>query len=169
MYKILHTEVSDLPQIFSFFDESIRYQEAKGYPAWKNYDRSAILRDIENKSQYKIVADGIIAMVFSVCYTDKLIWRDRESGDALYLHRIVVNPAFKGKKLFGEILQWSITHAKAKALSRVRMDTWAVNTNIIEYYKGFGFRFIENYTTPDSPELPVHNRGLQLALMEYVL
>jgi ribosomal protein S18 acetylase RimI-like enzyme len=49
----------------------------------------------------------------------------------------------------------------------VRMDTWASNAQLIKYYQGFGFEFIENYTTPDTLELPAHNRRLPLALLEY--
>jgi hypothetical protein len=53
-----------------------------------------------------------------------------------------------------------------KNLKFIRMDTWAADLRIIDYYKGFGFRFIENYVTPDTRELPVHNRKLALALLE---
>ena len=49
------------------------------------------------------------------------------------------------------------------------MDTWAANATIIDYYKSFGFTFIENYTTSDTEELPVHNRNLPLTLLEYRL
>jgi hypothetical protein len=49
------------------------------------------------------------------------------------------------------------------------MDTWAANPTIINYYKSFGFSVIENYTTPDSEELPLHNRKLALTLLEYEL
>jgi hypothetical protein len=49
------------------------------------------------------------------------------------------------------------------------MDTWANDHNIIEYYKGFGFTFIENFNTPNIPQLPVHNRNIPLALLEYNL
>jgi ribosomal protein S18 acetylase RimI-like enzyme len=80
-----------------------------------------------------------------------------------------VNPAFKGQKLFGQILSWAVDHAKQKKLNCIRMDTWADNTQIIDYYKGFGFTFIENYTTSNSLELPVHNRNLALALLEMKL
>ena len=67
-------------------------------------------------------------------------------GNSIYLHRIVVNPEFKGQKLFGEILDWAIEHSKQNGLDSVRMDTWAANPTVIEYYKGCGFAFIENYT-----------------------
>jgi len=166
-YEVKNTEMSDLSLIFNLLDQSIAYQEKRGYPAWRNYDKNAIIRDIENKNQYKVVVDSSTAIVFSVCYTDKIIWRDFEKGDAMYLHRIVVNPAFKGQKLFGIILDWAIKHGKQKKLTSIRMDTWAANPNIVNYYTGFGFSFVENYTTPESPELPVHNRSLALTLLEY--
>jgi ribosomal protein S18 acetylase RimI-like enzyme len=167
--QIVNTTLSDLEQIFAFFEHSIQYQEKKGYPVWKNYDKNAIIKDIKNKNQYKLVIDSTLAIVFSVCYTDKVIWRHWDQGDSIYLHRIVVNPEFKGQKLFGAILNWAVEHSKQKGLTSVRMDTWAANPNIIDYYKSFGFAVVENYTTPDSKELPAHNRNLALTLLEYKL
>jgi ribosomal protein S18 acetylase RimI-like enzyme len=167
--QVINTEMSDLKQIFELFEHSVKYQEKKGYQVWKNYDKNAIRKDIEDNNQYKVVIDSKTVIVFSVSYTDKAIWRDLDKGDSIYLHRIVVNPEFKGKKLFGIILEWAIAHSKQKELSNIRMDTWAANPTIISYYKSFGFTCIENYTTPDSEELPVHNRNLALTLLEYRL
>jgi ribosomal protein S18 acetylase RimI-like enzyme len=167
MYEVRNTEMSDLQEVFDLFAYSIAYQEKKGYPVWRDYDKGAIVNDIENKNQYKVIIDGKTSIAFSVCYADKLIWRHMDKGDSVYLHRIVVNPEFKGQKLFGKILEWAIGHSKEKGLSTIRMDTWASNPTIINYYKTFGFDFIENYITPDSHELPVHNRNLALALLEY--
>jgi len=165
--EILNTTPQDLEKIHKFFEESIRYQIERGYPDWKNYDRNAIANDMVNKLQYKIIINDQIAMAFSVCYTDKIIWRERECGDAIYLHRVVVNPAFKGQKLFGRILAWSKEHCLARGLKKIRMDTWAQNANIIAYYLQFGFRIVENFETPDTEDLPIHNRRLALTLLEY--
>jgi ribosomal protein S18 acetylase RimI-like enzyme len=165
--EIRNTEPEDLPFIYELFDHSIIYQEKKGYPVWRDYDKNAIVRDIENKNQYKIIVNAAIAIVFSVAYSDKVIWRDLDKGNSIYLHRIVINPEFKGQKLFGLIVDWAISHIRDKELSSVRMDTWAANPTIINYYKSFGFEIVENYTTPNSLELPVHNRNLALTLMEY--
>jgi ribosomal protein S18 acetylase RimI-like enzyme len=92
-----------------------------------------------------------------------------ENGTAVYLHRIVVNPAFKGQKLFGRILDWTFDHARQKGLSAIRMDTWDNNPALIDYYKSFGFSFIGHYVTPDNPELPAHNRNLPIVLLEIKL
>ena len=169
MLEVINTETSDLEQVFEFFDHSINYQEKKGYPVWRNYDRNAVIQDNKIKNQYKMVIDSKTAIVFSVCYTHKLIWRDLDEETSVYLHRTVVNPEFKGQKLFGSILEWLIEHAKKKGLHSIRLDTWATNPNIINYYKSFGFTFVENYTTPDNEELPSHNRNLALTLLEYKL
>ena len=165
--EISNTELKDLPFIYSLFDQSILYQEKNGFPVWKNYDKQAIVRDAENKNQYKITIDSTIALVFGVAYSDKIIWRTMDQGQSLYLHRIVTNPSCKGQKLFKSVLDWAIDHVKIKGLQTIRMDTWAANPTIIQYYQTFGFEIVENYTTPDTVELPVHNRNLALTLLEY--
>ncbi len=165
--EIRNTVTDDLPFIYELFEHSIIYQEKKGYPVWRDYDKNAIVKDIENKNQYKVIINSLIAIVFSVAYADKIIWRELDKGESIYLHRIVINPEFKGQKLFGQIVDWAIGHLRDKGLSTVRLDTWAANQTIIDYYKSFGFEIVENYTTPNSTELPVHNRNLALTLMEY--
>ena len=166
MVEIVNTALSELEEIYRLFEHSIVYQESKGYPVWKNYDKNAIIKDIENKNQYRVVIELKTAIVFSVRYSDKIIWRDLDTGNSIYLHRIVVNPEFKGQKLFGVIVDWAIKHSKREGLRNIRMDTWAANPTIINYYKIFGFKVVENYTTPDSEELPLHNRNLELTLLE---
>ena len=165
--RVENTKASELSFIYQLFDQSVIYQEKHGYPVWRNYDKDAILRDIENQNQYKVIVDLEIGIVFSVAYTDKVIWRERDKGDAVYLHRIVVNPNCKGRKLFGVVLEWAKKHIHEKGLSTIRMDTWATNSSIINYYKTFGFVVVENYTTPNTTELPVHNRNLALTLLEF--
>jgi ribosomal protein S18 acetylase RimI-like enzyme len=85
------------------------------------------------------------------------------------LHRIVVNPNFKGQKQFEKVLNWAKQFAMQNNLRYVRMDTWADNKKIIDYYRSFGFEFIENYKTTNAPELPLQNRNLNVALLELEL
>lgn len=165
--KVINTTHEDLPTIYNLFEESVRYQEINGLPSWKNYDRQTLINDIETSTQYKIVIEDAIAIVFTIRRQDAIIWRHHERGDAVYLHRVVVNPRFKGKKLFGHILSWAVQYCKDHRLKFVRMDTWANNPNLIQYYSNFGFRFVENYTTPDTQLLPAHNRNLALVLLEF--
>ncbi len=164
---VQNTTADDLEFIYYLFDEAILYQKRKGFPVWKDYDKEVLRSDVANRLQYKIVEGDNILCVFSICFSDPIIWREREQGDAVYLHRIAVNPDFKGQKQFEKIFKWAKEYAKANHLNYVRMDTWGDNQNIIDYYTSFGFSFIENYLTPNSDELPPQHRNLYLALLEY--
>ena len=152
-FKIINTTKHDLEFIYSLFEEAIAYQKRKNYPVWNGFDKDVLIKDVANKQQYKIVIDNKIACVFSVCKSDPVIWREKEKGDAIYLHRIVVNPKYKGHKQFKKILNWSIDFAKNAKIRFIRMDTWAHNSTILDYYKSYGFKFLENFKIPDTIEL----------------
>lgn len=169
MINILNTTVEDLDFIYYLFDEAILYQKNKGFPVWNGYDKNVLKADATNKLQYKIVEDDTILCVFSVCFYDPIIWREKEKEDAIYLHRIVVNPKNKGQKQFEKILSWAKRFAKEKNLRYIRMDTWGDNKSILNYYQSYGFTFIENYTTPTTENLPIQHRNLYLALLEYCI
>lgn len=168
-YQVENTSTADLDFIYSLFEEAINYIKKKNYVGWTTYDKNFIKNDLSKSLQYKIVEKNQITCVFSLCFNDALIWREKEIGDAIYLHRIVVNPLFKGQKQFEKILNWTIQFAKERKLKHIRMDTWAENPNIIEYYKSYGFQFLEYYTTPNTLELPAQHRNLKVALLELKL
>jgi len=166
---IVNTTKDDINTIFWLFEHAINLKGKAGYKVWDGIDKSALNTDIENGLQYKIVEGHDILCVFSVQNNDPFIWRGRDQNDAIYLHRIVVNPNFKGQKQFEKVLNWAKEYARLHHLRYVRMDTWADNKKIIDYYRSFGFEFIENYKTTNAPELPLQNRNLDVALLEMEL
>ena len=168
-FKIVNTTKEDLDKILWLFEQAMELQGKNGYKVWSGIDNAALEKDIENGLQYKIVKDNDILCIFSIQYNDPFIWRDKDQNDAIYLHRIVVNPNFKGQRQFEKVLNWAKQFARQKNLKFVRMDTWADNEKIIDYYKSFGFEFIEDYKTTGAPELPIQNRNLNVALLEMVL
>ena len=168
-YTTTNAVITDLQTIYRLFDEAILFQKNNNYIGWSNYDKQYIAADVERGLLFKMVAGTNVICIFSICYSDPLIWRDREKGDAVYLHRIVLNQQYKGEKVFEKVLAWTLELARQKKLGYIRMDTWAENAKIIGYYKSYGFRFVENYTTPDTDELPVQHRNLNVALLELSL
>jgi Acetyltransferases len=167
--KIVNTTKDNLKDILWLFQQAMELQGKNGYKVWDHIDKVGLEHDIENKLQFKILRGDDILCIFSIQYNDPYIWRNRDRNDAIYLHRIVTNPIFKGQKQFQKVLDWARQFARANRLTYVRMDTWADNTKIIDYYKSFGFKFVENYRTDDIPELPVQNRNLNVALLEMKL
>ncbi len=165
-YSVINTSKSDLEFVYFLFEKAIEYQRKNNYTVWRGYDKNALMTDMAKKLQFKIVRDKEVLCVFSICYSDQIIWRERENQDAIYIHRMVTNPKHRGQKQFTKVLMWAIEKAKEKNLAYIRMDTWGDNPKIIEYYKSFGFQFIENYTTPRTKELPTQHRNLNLALLQ---
>ena len=168
-YPIINTEKSDLDFIYHLFDEAIVYQKKNNFPVWPDYDKEVLKNDIENKLQYKIIMDGNIACIFTICFADKIVWREKDKGNVIYLHRIVVNPNYKGQQQFGKIMEWALKYTKEKELRFIRMDTWADNPTLIDYYLSFGFNIVGYFTTPDSDEVPIQQRGNDVVLLEFKL
>ncbi|MBN8686154.1 MAG: GNAT family N-acetyltransferase [Chitinophagales bacterium] len=166
---IIPAQSSDLPEIYRLFEQAIQFQREKNYIGWNNYDKEFIREDISNQLLYRIIKGKDTLGIFSVCYSDPLIWREKEKSDALYLHRIVLNREFREIKLFRLLLDWALVHASEKKLKHLRMDTWAENEKLINYYRSYGFRFIEEYTTANTEELPVQHRNLKVALLELIV
>ncbi|MBK9149654.1 MAG: GNAT family N-acetyltransferase [Saprospiraceae bacterium] len=165
-FQVCNTDLSDLKTILWLFDEAIKLQSKNGYKVWGRIDEVALQKDITNNLQFKIVKGDNILCVFSIQHNDPFIWQDKDQNNAIYLHRIVTNPNFKGQRLFEKVLIWATQFARQNNREHLRMDTWADNHQLIAYYKSYGFRFVENYITTDTEELPLQNRNLNVALLE---
>lgn len=165
--SVIPATLADLTLVYQLFEKAIQYQKSNHYIGWNNYDKNFIKNEIQQSLLYKILEGNDTLCIFSVCYSDILIWRNREMSDAIYLHRIVLNREFQGKKIFRTVLYWAIEQARKHNLKFVRMDTWATNTKLINYYQSYGFRFIENYKTADTTDLPIQHRNLNVALLEF--
>lgn len=167
--SIIPAVESDLETIYHLFEEAIQFQKINNYIGWSSYDKNFIQEDIKQGLLFKMTNSGNIVCIFSICYHDELIWRDREMGNAIYLHRLVLNRKFQGVKVFGDVLAWAMGTAREKGLQFIRMDTWANNLKLINYYTTYGFRFLENYTTLNTADLPIQHRNLNVSLLELEL
>ena len=165
-YSVINTTTEDLTLIYWMFEEAIAYQKKNHYPGWNSYDKEFLQHEIDKMLQLKIVENGNVLCVFSICFSDPLIWREKDTGTSIYLHRITVNPKYKGQNQFAKVLAWAVEYARKNGLETIRMDTWADNPTIISYYLGYGFRFLGNYTTPNTAELPEQHRNLCVTLLE---
>lgn len=164
--RIVNTTAEDINFVYWLFEEAINYQKKNGYPAWKNYDKEALRAEIENHLQYKILRGEDVLGIFSIAYADPGTWGEYDTGSALFLHRTISNPNFKGSKTFGKIKDWAIHFAKQKGLQYIRMDTWSDNPDLIEFYKSHGFKVVASRVTSNSTDLPKQNRNLNVTLLE---
>lgn len=155
--------ISDIDFILYLNKEAIAYQRSKGYNLWPVFERSLIETELKENRSWKLIDGEIIACTFSVLYSDPLIWQERNSDPAVYLHRIAVNPCYKGRQLITVVRDWAILHAKEMNKRFVRMDTWGNNLNMREYYIRHGFSYLGQSFLKKEEE---HYGGKELSLLQ---
>lgn len=166
---ILHSTQEDLDAIFKIYDDATDYQKKQTINYWKGFERSLVKKEIDEKRQYKIMADDEIACVFVINYDDPLIWKERNADPSIYIHRIATNPAFRGSSFVKQIVEWAKSHAKETGKEFIRMDTTSGNDKLNNYYFNCGFADKGIAQIGFDEELPVHYRGGSVNLFEIKL
>lgn len=164
--QIVNSTLADIELIYTFYDAAVAYQKTKFNKHWQPFERSLIEMEIQENRQWKIIVDGQAACIFAVTYQDPEIWGEKNSDPAIYLHRIVTDPAFRGQNFVKKIAAWAIQFGKDNNKKYVRMDTWGDNQNLIDHYISSGFDFKGIITPEQSSALPAHYTGITLSLFE---
>ncbi len=165
--QIVNSTLSDIEVIYQLYNSAIEYQAKNDYELWPMFERQLIEADIREKRHWKILEGDVIVCILSVMYNDLIIWgKEKDKDPSVYLHRIAVNPDFKGKKIMSVIKNWAIEHAKEKSKKFVRMDTWGKNENLRNYYIACGFNYIGQQFLAEVEGVPRHYGGSELSLFE---
>jgi ribosomal protein S18 acetylase RimI-like enzyme len=157
--------IEDIDSIFEFYDMAVAYQKIKFNKHWQGFDSALVEKEISENRQWKIIINDEIACVFAITFEDKSIWKEKNSDKAVYFHRIVTHPKFRGHHFVEKIIVWGLQFAKENNLDFMRMDTWGDNQVLIDYYQKCGFNFL-GIITPDYNGLPKHYTGITLSLFE---
>ena len=131
-------------------------------------NRALIEREIGKNLHWKVVEEEQIACCFSIAFTDRLIWDERDEDPSIYLHRIVTNPVFSGRGYVRQILAWAESFGKARGKRYIRLDTNRDNRRLNEYYKECGMVFcgFKQFHDDSDPAVPRHYFGSGLSLYE---
>ena len=164
--RIQNVLSSDIDAIFEMYDFAVAFQKTKFYKHWQGFDRALIAKEIAENRIFKILEGEQLACIFSITFNDVLIWGEKDQNDAIYIHRIVSHPDFKGRFYVKKIVEWAKLYCKTNEKPYVRMDTWGDNEKLIEYYTQSGFEFLGLVTLTKSEGLPKHYEGACLSIFE---
>ena len=166
MLRVASVRPEDLPSIRVIYADGRDRQREQGSTMWPAFTDEDILREIDAQKLYGIYQDSELAGVFSVSYDDGAIWGERERGAHIYLHRIVRARNYRGRGILNVVLEWAREQCRALGRAGLRMDTWADNTQLIDYYRGLGFECIARQPIGFDSRLPAHYHGRAFALLE---
>ncbi len=166
--QIINSTPQDFDSIFKLYDAAVEYQKTVFHRQWQGFEPGLVETEIRENRQWKILVDEQIACIFAITFNDFAIWGERDQNDAIYIHRIVTNPDFRGGNFVRFITAWAKDYAGSLGKKYVRMDTWGDNEKLIGYYQKCGFNFL-GIITPDYRKLPKHYVGITLSLFEIEL
>lgn len=166
LMTIIPSLPEDLDKIFELYDEATRFQKTKTSFYWMPFSRTMVEQEILEGRQFKIMDNERIAGIFAITNSDELIWKEKNIQPSIYLHRIVIADNYKGKNLLDAVIDWAVDFSKSNHLKYVRLDTFADNKKLVNYYIKSGFALIDIVTMENSEALPPHYNNAKLALLE---
>jgi ribosomal protein S18 acetylase RimI-like enzyme len=157
----------DIDKIFTLYKIASNYQkEKKTVVIWPDFNRAMVEVEIAENRQFKLLINSEIACVWAITFSDVQIWEDSKEDSALYIHRIAVNPNFRGNKYIAKIVDWAKEFALEKDLQFIRLDTLGENKGLITHYRNAGFDFLGLFNLKNTSNLPDHYKLAPVCLFE---
>jgi GNAT superfamily N-acetyltransferase len=157
--------VADIAALQALFQEAIDWQAAKGLPTFATFSASFFAREIEKGAVFVAEEDNQLVGTVSLYETDELIW-DGDTEPALYIHRLVSRRGAQGRGVGAGLVQWSRQKAAAMNKQWLRVDCWAINTELCRFYDRQGFLRVRQKNLEPSEALPEHYQNIVLQLFQ---
>jgi ribosomal protein S18 acetylase RimI-like enzyme len=164
--QVVPATSADLAEIRSAYADGRARQRETRSPVWPEFTDSAILAEIDSGFLFRVLDGSALVGVFSAVPEDQAIWGELERCAHIYLHRIARASSYPGRGLVDAVIAWALERGKSLGSEGLRMDTWASNDALIEYYGKRGFSLVGTRRIPIDSPLSVHYRGIELALLE---
>ena len=168
--NIRHSTTEDINYIFRLYRNASAYQRTKFLGnVWPEFERTMVLREIEEHRQFKLMVDGTIACIWAVTFNDPEIWGEKDAVPSIYIHRIATDPEFRGNNFMAHLVAWAKPYALAKGMNFIRLDTCGHNQGLITHYTKNGFDFLGMIKMKDTVALPSHYHNAEVCLFEMAL
>jgi GNAT superfamily N-acetyltransferase len=151
--------VSRQPIVIGLIDDASAWLRGKGTDQWAmpwpdRRGRDGRVRRGLELGETWIVWDGDTpAATMTICqHANSDVWPERDEGDAVYVHRLVVSRAYAGRELGGLMIDWAVQRElRTRHVEWVRVDVWTTNFGLHDYYERQGFIRCGNCPDPRYP------------------
>ena len=98
----------DIDKIFTLYKIASTYQrQKKTVIVWPDFNSAMVEVEIAENRQFKLLINTEIACIWAITFSDVQIWENSQEDSALYIHRIAVNPNFRGNNYIATITNWA--------------------------------------------------------------
>jgi GNAT superfamily N-acetyltransferase len=144
----------DIIEVVTLWNRSAAWLRSRGldqwqYPVkWENIRRAVA----DGTCWLVTTGDGRTIGTITVEYTADPYWLSTDDpGDALYIHRMVVDEEARGIELGSALLDWAALKAENLGRFWLRLDAWKSNPALHRYYLGRGFTLVRIDDNPSDP------------------
>lgn len=146
----------DLAEVLAVLHAAASRLHRQGFDQWPhdspNLQPEALDQQI-NRGEFWIVrsydAGPAVAVIAISRDGDPDFWTAAELAEpAVYLSKAAVRPGFTGIGLGALLFRWAVDYAARLGVAWVRLDAWATNDTLHDYYRARGWTFVRN----DPPE-----------------
>jgi ribosomal protein S18 acetylase RimI-like enzyme len=133
--------------VIDLIEEAAGWLRGKGTDQWAEPWPSREARDervrkgLERDETWLVLDGRTPAATMTICQTPiPHVWRKKDAGEAVYVHRLVVGRAYAGRDLGGTMIDWAVQRELDKRpVEWVRVDVWTDNEGLHAYYEKQGF------------------------------
>lgn len=157
--RIERAATTDSRQALRLLIETAEWLRGKGSSQWSDVlegaDKHGLAEAVQRGDVYYYYNHEELVGMFAAWKTpsdwDRLLWGTlTEAGNACYLHRIIIRPAYKGKGYGNQLLTDIKTYFKNE-VKELRLDCLASNPKLVSFYSKNGFKKVA--TSQDSQKI----------------
>lgn len=86
--------------------------------------------------------DDLPIVTFCLMDADPDVWPEAGEGEALYLHRLAVDPEYQGQGFSRLALDFAVAETRRRGRPVLRLNTGADRQKLLDLYSGYGFRCV---------------------------
>ncbi len=152
--RIRKAKTTDLERVVSLYRACTRKMNREGLDNWNPAypGKSTFLQDIRQESLF-IMESGEPLMAAVTLNREEppeyngLSW-EVTGTNILVVHRLAVNPQFRGKGYAKQFMAWAEQLASRQHAESIHMDVYTVNTPARKLYEKLGYRELETFRFP---------------------
>lgn len=135
----------DAPAILVLLKEAAAWLWDRGIHQWHpdGFTLAEVQQNIARYEVYVVMQDGTVLGTCRLQWTDPIIWGKEvgTDGKAGYVHQFAIARAASGCGLGERLLRFAEEQVAAQNLPFLRLDCWAGNKRLCQYYADAGFIF----------------------------
>lgn len=141
----------DVTEAVALLDGARRWLHERSIDQWRHaIPAEVVLGDAERGALFLVRDQSGLQAIITVTDHDAETW-GTDTAPALYVHRLAVAQASRGRGLGQELLSWASTRAADQRRTFVRLDCADDNHGLRRFYESQGFQHVRD-TTVTAPE-----------------